>query len=51
VKEPHIKADIVKLSIRDQNEFIHTLLNPPKPNKKMLEAKERYEKITISCDG
>jgi hypothetical protein len=34
--------NILKLSLRDARAFVESLLNPPKPTPRMMEAAKRY---------
>lgn len=36
--------EIINLSIADQKKFIHALLDAPKPNDRLIEAKKQFSK-------
>ena len=41
---------VVKLSSRDAQHFMDTLANPPKPNKKLLDAVHAHDRLVESRD-
>ncbi|MBU7576865.1 MAG: DUF1778 domain-containing protein [Flavihumibacter sp.] len=47
MKSHQSKLDIriVSLSLKDQQLFIHAIMNPPLPNKKLLAAAKKYNSL------
>ncbi|NNM60371.1 MAG: DUF1778 domain-containing protein [Legionellales bacterium] len=47
-------ADVIKqqkiltLSLEDQKTFVNALLNPPEPNKALIQARNRYKKVVTA---
>ena len=41
------EQDIIKLSRRDRERFVNSLLNPPEPNAALLAAAKRYRKSEL----
>lgn len=42
------KQNILTLSIEDQKFFVNALLNPPEPNKALIQARDHYKKVIIA---
>lgn len=43
--------ELIELSDRDRDRFIHILDNPPEPNEALRKANQRYRKLIISSES